>query len=347
MRYLLALTIALLSLQGCVGERSLARTPGETPRVATESSGSQELSSFSPSEIKKFVGANGDVNLNPIWNFYGVKPEPFERYNQPYISYAAEVLPVALDSDASVDDAFLRVSLGDSYRFLLFKGQGGGGGENGGWKYFGYVDIDAQRYAPPEPEVVFGKDGAWLSMKALWGRGTGVSLYGKTWYEISGDGKELKAVLFYPVQGHAHSCESQSASRSFDSKMIEHGEVQGNYEVRVEFSVSYDVGGCGGRDYQDKTPFLFSKTQKATYVRNAKAGKFVLAKAKSELSIEEIEAVYYIDSLDDEGFLKYNFQELMNLASRGDVKQKEWLRHFLLPLPDSKRKRALGTALAQ
>jgi hypothetical protein len=63
------------------------------------------------------------------------------------------------------------------------------------------------------------------------------------------------------------------------------------------------------------------------------------------VSEAEIEAVYNIDSLDNERFLDYNFQELRKLSNYGNAKQKEWLKQFLLDLPDSKQKEILSAAL--
>ncbi|HEY9405306.1 MAG TPA: hypothetical protein VIQ24_21825 [Pyrinomonadaceae bacterium] len=346
-RCLLALMITLLNLSGCAGRSGVASATGVALGVATGDSAVQGLASYSPEEIKKFISANGDVNLNPIWNFYGIKAEPFERYNQPYVSYEAEIFPIALYQEAT-EDALLRISLGSSYRFLIFKGlDKDGGGGSGAWKYLGFVDIDGQQYGPPEHQIMIGDRVRWLSLKELWGRGTGVSRYGLKWYEINGDGKELRAVLGFPVKGHQFTCEPYSA-RSFSSKIIEQGTAGGSYEVKVEFSVSYDFEDCHRRNGSEpKSLELFSKTQTATYVWNSQAHKFVLAKSKSELSDDEIDAVYNFDSLDEDEFLEYNFEELKTLASRGNAEQKEWLNLYLSDLPDSKRKRTLGKTLTQ
>lgn len=338
MPYLLILISTLLISQGCTSRSSLARESGQNSHPQTETSENQKLSSFSPYEIKKFVNANKQADLNPIWNFYGIKAEPFERYNQRYVSYEAEIYPVALDTD-SFDDLLLRVWYGETYRYLVFKGLTDTGGESGSWKYLGYVDVDAQKYAPPEHRVVIGENQTWLVLKELWGRGTGVVRYGEQWYEINGE--ELKAVLGYPVTGHQFS-RCGNLGRDFDSKVTDHGSIKGIYTVNLQFSVSYSLDTCGN---PPQSIPLFSKLQKASYVWTPKASDFVLDKSNSELSEEEIEAVYNFDSLGGEDFVEYNFKELLNLADTGSIEQKGWLRRFLSELPSSSKKKVLNKAL--
>jgi hypothetical protein len=47
------------------------------------------------------------------------------------------------------------------------------------------------------------------------------------------------------------------------------------------------------------------------------------------ISERESERVYNIDSMTEMDFLKYNYSELLNLASHGNQKQKSWLKDYL------------------
>jgi hypothetical protein len=65
------------------------------------------------------------------------------------------------------------------------------------------------------------------------------------------------------------------------------------------------------------------------------------------LSLKEIEAVYNIDSLNNEEFLQYNFPELRQMAGKGNAEQKRWLGGFLIGLRNSERRQALEKTLAK
>lgn len=336
----LTLVAVVLALQGYAGRGGVAQA---SSHAQTGRAGREELSSFSPDAIKKYVDADGRANLDPVWNHYGIKPEPFARYDERQVSYEAEVFPVAFDKD-SPGGALLRVGYGDTYRYLIFEGQDASPGGPASWKYLGYVDVCFQQYSPPEHRVVSGEGQTWLVLKELWGRGTGVVRYGESWYEVGGDAGEMKSVLSYPVGGHEFPCLGY-LGRNFESKVTRQGVSGGAYSVALQFSVSYVVSDCSGEGEEDKSLPLFSKVQSATYVRAPRAAEFVLDKSVSELSEQELEDVYNIDSLSDENFLEYNFRELVNLAREGSARQKEWLRRFLPDLPEGGRKKALGAAL--
>ena len=343
MSRILILIMLVLVLQVRTDQNSLARETGPRPYTQTGHPARQELSSFSPYEIKRYVNSNGHANLNPIWHYYGIKPEPFARFGESYVNYQAEIFPGDLDADP-FRDVILRIWYADAYRYLIFKGQSASDEEHNGGKYLGFVDVEYQQYGPPEHRVVAAGKQAWLIMKELWGRGTGVVRYGETWYEIKEDEKKLKPVLSYPVEGREIPCLGM-LGRRFGSKIIKQGIVNGNYAVEVEFSVSHFVSDCSGGSGEDRSLPLFSKKQKASYIWNSRAGKFALDASESQLSEGEIEAVYNFDSLDNERFLEYNFEELKTLAGQGGEGQRKWLRQFLIDLPSSERKKALSAVV--
>jgi hypothetical protein len=72
-----------------------------------------------------------------------------------------------------------------------------------------------------------------------------------------------------------------------------------------------------------------SKRQAATYVWDWKLRRFVLDECRSQLSAEEIEAVYGGGVIEDEKFVAYYNSEFRQIAKHGSARRKNWLRKAL------------------
>jgi hypothetical protein len=66
---------------------------------------------------------------------------------------------------------------------------------------------------------------------------------------------------------------------------------------------------------------------------------------KPDLRYPPRKSVYSIDFLTDDKFVRFNLQELLNLAANGGDEDKEWLKQLLTKLEESPDKRKLLEAL--
>ncbi len=103
----------------------------------------------------------------------------------------------------------------------------------------------------------------------------------------------------------------------------------------VRYSVSY-VG----------EELLFKKHHTAVFTQRLGSQREVLDRVNSDISPQELESVYNIDTLSKEDFLKYNYKELSEIASGRDLTRKEWLRSFLKTCDDTVERRRLQRLLA-
>jgi hypothetical protein len=160
-------------------------------------------------------------------------------------------------------------------RYLVFKRVESGAAEEL-WRFQGYFDSSPdQHYEPTEQRVETGTGRTWFVVKELWGRGSGVILYGERWYELSD--KPPREVLSYPEGGYCVLL-AGSIGREFSS-VVNHRAIDGIYRIGVVFGVSYSI-------YGDHP--LFSRRQRAYYVWNDDQGTFLLDEARSEVSAKEI-----------------------------------------------------------
>jgi hypothetical protein len=101
-----------------------------------------------------------------------------------------------------------------------------------------------------------------------------------------------------------------------------------------------------GWDHLQYVP-LWKKQQRAILVRSMKHKSPVLDLNRSSLSQPELDAVYNIDSLSSEDFLKYNYLELTQIAAGTHAAKKEWLRQFLKECENTIEHRRLARMLDQ
>jgi hypothetical protein len=84
-------------------------------------------------------------------------------------------------------------------------------------------------------------------------------------------------------------------------------------------------------NYEDllKAGIPLSKAQKAFYVRDETSGEFKLDESHSEITADEVEAVYNFDSLDEAAFIKYNRAALRKIIAHAKPEQKtEWRKYL-------------------
>jgi hypothetical protein len=72
---------------------------------------------------------------------------------------------------------------------------------------------------------------------------------------------------------------------------------------------------------------------------------FIFDSLYSEMAEEEFDSPNDQDPISNKNFLKYNYRELAKIATKGNRKQKDWLRDFLAHRDDSLERQSLQSAL--
>jgi hypothetical protein len=339
-RLLPILMLLSLPLVGRLTETSPA-AHGTTPQQSVQNTAPQAGGEFASEQPKTFdlyalerqINA-GEVRLGELWQALGIEGGDFPDECD---SCRAEQLQLDLDGELE-DISILKVAVIYETRYLFFRHKPAATGESR-QEFLGHADSLYQQYGPPEHRVVRGENGSWLVVRELWGRGTGFLHYGEVWYGISHRGP--KEVLRYPVRGH-DAMIARVTNRQIKVWAVGPDVVNDTSTVKVIFTVTY----LGFPQGEDDRP-LFTKKQKALYVWDAVQEKFVLDAYRSELTEEEIEAVYNFDSLDDEKFVEYNYDELTRVATQGGAERKRLLRKFLNTLPASSKAQSLLRTLSR
>lgn len=322
------------------GPQSLSRSPAPQsfnlnwPNVKAQENAPEKLriKSLSPDEIESYLKEKTEIDLRELWSLLRIKQDTEfpQRCGDRYGLCKTEKIVV----EESGDDVFLKLTIADASRYLLFRRvEKYPVFSEDEWKFVGYVDSLYQQYAPPEQRIIKGDNRTYLVIRELWGRGTGVGLYGERWYELSEN--PPKEVLSYSVEGH--DVQGRAFDRVFESEVSQRL-TNGNYVVEIQLSVFYGA---------EKGSAVFSKKQKACYVRDSEAEKFSLSKTCSDVSEEELEAVYNYDSMDEESVLEYNYGELERIAMYGKPEQKEWLENYLSRIGESPKREALQKLLGR
>jgi hypothetical protein len=157
--------------------------------------------------------------------------------------------------------------------------------------------------------------------------GTGVAHYTDRLFAVHKE--KLIELLDYPADGH--QLLREFSGRVSDCK-IENGKAQ----IEIEFRVNYS----GGDGKTNSDFLLWNKIQKAVYTKSLNSKRKKLDSSKSDITQEEIDTIYNIDSSTDEDVLKYNFEQLKTIARKKGAAN-QWLREFLRYCKSSKEKREL------
>ena len=113
--------------------------------------------------------------------------------------------------------------------------------------------------------------------------------------------------------------------------------------AEIDYSVRYTIADLHN---PAENIILFDKHQPATITKRVR-GHEQFDRKRSSLSERELDAVYNIDSLSDEDFLKYNYKELMQIAAGPDLNRRAWLTQFLRTCENTSEHRRLRQMLAQ
>lgn len=288
-------------------------------------------SDLSPSQIEYFINNTPEANLARLWKRLGrnAKSETHASDFTVCNSCKAESSEFNLDGEPG-NETVLKISKtrSEAFRYLIFKY---GGGKGRTWRVIGDVD-EWGKYRDSKHMVVFGNGRPLLLTQGQGASGSGVSLFINRIFLVSPDG--IKEILSFPSDGH-QSGAPDGPDRNFTGQLVSYLLQDRRIELTLQFRVSYAV--------TSSAELEFSKAQTAVY--SGPIDKVTLQRHKSTISEREIEHIYNIDSMTEMDFLKYNYSELLNLASHGNQKQKSWLKDYLLTFKNGDEKRALLGAL--
>ncbi len=307
----------------------VSQTPAEEPKIF-------KPGPLSPYLIEWYLDISDDADLRQIWRQLKIEA-PDDRPYRCGGDCATETFNVGVGGEGEGDTVALKISVEGRgfYQYLIFRKARAGPDGKEEWVFLGNIDSRGQGDGPPEYRVEAGSGRTWFVVRELWRREPEAMARREVWHEIKEGG--IKQVLSYPFDGYDRAC-GDLPRRSHKAMILHHGTEDGEYTVPVQFLVSYDISDCRQRD---DSRSLFAKGQKARYVWDAGRERFVLDASRSDITEEELGRVYGPEALSGERFIEYNFEALSNVATSGNLKQKEWLSKFLTGAGEGPRKSAL------
>lgn len=304
----------------------------ESPQ--TEARDPKQSGTLSPYDIARYINENENADIRQIWRWLGLNITSTDLSYKCNGNCEADTFVINYWGGKAIA-AKISYTGGDYYQYLIFKNARPG--ENT-WRFLGHFDSSGQRYGSPEHRVETWHKKSWIVIKELWGRGSGFVLYGEKWYQI--DDTAIKKVFAYPASGHVSSY-LEKRGRETGSMLLDVEDSNGTLSIKIQFSVSYNFG-------DDPVQQLFFKEQHGYFRWDSKSKKFVFDSSRSQVTESELDKVFgYDESMDEKDFVEYNYQELLEMATRGNEIQKGWLSRYLDNVPDSPQKSALRQALEQ
>jgi hypothetical protein len=298
-----------------------------------------ELKSLSPYDIESYIYNNPQSDINNVWQKLNISEKfnslPNWEKNESFLgvcnSCEAETFQYNLDDEPG-DEVLLRIADNsqESCRYLLFKHINS---ENDSWKLLGFIDHDFGRYQMPQHSFLLSGGKSFLVVQVQTQSGTGVAHYTDRLFAVHKE--KLIELLDYPADGH-QSLLAYQGNREFSGRVSDCKIENGKAQIEIEFRVNYS--GWDGKTNSDF--LLWNKIQKAVYTKSLNSKRKKLDSSKSDITQEEIDTIYNIDSSTDEDVLKYNFEQLKTIARKKGAAN-QWLREFLRYCKSSKEKREL------
>lgn len=292
-----------------------------------------------------FINAQPGSDLTKLWQRLGIRTVNIGWNQKPDSTKSnflttcgncqAESFEYELDGEVG-SEVLLRIEdqLREECRYLVFKWVG-----VHEWRLLGHIDHNFGRYRMPQHLVLLSGSKSWLVIQGQGASGTGVALYFDRVFLITRN--RLAEVFSYNSEGHQSDFDY---TKEFSARIVSCGIKDGVAHSEIEFSVTYF-----GADYSEPSHqiALFAKSQRAVFYRRHGHRVATLDVDHSELTHDELDTVYNIDSLNNEDFLKYNYRELSRIAKGKDTKRREWLRRYLDACDNTAEQRRLGQLLAR
>lgn len=297
--------------------------------------------SISPYEIKRLIDDNNraarrqrgpELDLTPVWNRLAMDgdDEGFP-YGKCAGNCEADISEFELDGRPGGEIILrLHAAVTWGYCYLIFDRKYEA---SAGWVLLGHVDTFNKWEEPQQKVAVIGAR-RWLVLGRTSFQGTGGSGHANDWYEVSEEG--VAPVLSYQTELFL-GADNPMTRRTTRVLRVDDGD--GIATVVLQVSTSYT-----GYDEERESLRLWSDKRKATFIKGPRMEKFILDPLRSEITERELGPDYPFDDagpITNEEFLKYNYRELLKIASERYTKRKDWLFEFLETCGDSVEKRSL------
>jgi hypothetical protein len=211
-----------------------------------------------------------------------------------------------------------------SFRYLFFRDFG-----KSSWQFISYLDLAVLKYGAPKHEVEQVGDYYWFVIRQVGASGTGLSWYSKQWYCL--ESKEAERVLIVADRAEAIWPTGPYVRDTWTA--AEKKIINGICTITFNSDFSWSTN--------DREPEeLFRRTNKMTYVWNAKRKSFSFSRAQSTATERQLEEVYIKDDAGFDTSLGRYFRELAQVAKNGNQKQKAWLKNYLDNLKEGSTYRA-------
>ena len=286
-----------------------------------------EDGALDPFDIAFFIDDHPESDLAPLWKRLKITADDTHFDSTTICGQCkASTFQYDLDNDSKNEVVVqIKSHFGESYRYLVFTPS-----RYDDSKFLGHIDAWA-KYPPSDPFVLVSNGQAWLVVQSTAGTGSGLGAWRDTVYQVSDRG--VRPVASYLAKVNQNG-EPRFPAKEFFGRPVS-CEIKGG---RVILTVIYKVEYSG---FPTSELSLFTKRQKAVLVSSLGKGESSLDVAHSEMSQDEFDSIYNIDSMDQEEFLKYNRAELRTIAAGNNEKKKKWLHQFLANCVDSVIKREL------
>jgi len=269
-----------------------------------------------PEKVADRIRRERKAGLHALWRELGISSTLFDPPSELNLEL------FEMEVDGSQDEYHLLLisdSIGKDWQYLLFRSAANR------WLFVGQVDLAEQEFLPPACRMVNDKGKTWWVISWLDDTGPGFTHYRETWYSFK-EGP-LRAVLSFPIEGYQIS-DKYAYNVTYQANISMEEETETS-SIRLSYHLSYTIYGDGeDKTVETETYKLLEMQRSALYVWNDQEHKFSLIPEASNLSQDQIDAVFYFPG-PESTFLQFASQELMLVARNGTPLQKRWLKQFL------------------
>ena len=297
--------------------------------------------SLSPYDIGSFINDHPRANLTRLWEALGLYSDHSIEQETNGIDFfancescQAEDFEYSLDGEPG-NEVLLRIGRVEAVaRYLIFHWQADG------WKLVGHIDA-LGKYRSPQHTIILSGGLTWLTIQSQGATGSGVASYVDRVFLVKGG--RLVEAFSYIADGSQSGIQNET-DREFNANIRSCTLAHDVVTAEIDYSVKYAVRNILN---PGENIVLFVRHQRATFIKRLRSHQRQFDPQRSSLSEKELNAVYDIDSLSDEDFLKYNYHELAQIAAGPDLAKKEWLHQFLKTCENTIEHRRLSKVLAR
>jgi hypothetical protein len=232
---------------------------------------------LAPQEIFYFLQQHPKANLQRLWQRLGIPADrttPFDFDNA--CDCEVNLFAYNLDDDVESEKVLqIKRTLGESYRYLVFKGS------EHDPKFLGHIDVYA-KYPPSDPVVLLSNGRAWLVVQETAATGSGLAAWADTVYEVA-DGR-VRPVASYLARVRESGGWARP-TKEFVGRPLSCRVQRGQVVLTVAYTLEYSGYSKPG------VPF-FTSRKNAVLIGSLKDGSTTVDAARSQISPREFETIY-------------------------------------------------------